>query len=213
MVIAALTVGFLAREAAAADDKKTKDEIVREVERGFFAKSGIGSTLMVGPPAAVLSGVMTVQLGIGQEFIDQERLSVAWSADFHQSLFNGPILEQLTLVPPLSQGDIHVFGGLGGLEASFYPTRRLGVGAELQGGVFIAPVLMEPTAYQEQVVALLGGEPKANAGPIPVFGLTPTLEYYTKMSHFSVGVDAQILYWLPLQGIGITPMGFLKYTF
>lgn len=213
MVMAALTVGFLAREASAADEKKDKDEVVREVERGFFAKSGIGSTLMAGGASGVLSGVMTVQLGIGQEVVDQERFSIAWSADYHQSLFNGPILEQLPLVPPISQGDIHVFGGLAGLEASFYPTRRLGVGAELQGGVFLAPVLMEPTAYQEQVVALLGVEPAANAGPIPVFGLTPTLEYYTKMSHFSVGVDAQILYWLPISGIGITPMGFMKYTF
>ncbi len=210
MFVTAVT-GLVAEAWAA--DEKARDEVVREIERGLFVKSNIGSTLMVGAPSGILSGVMTVQLGIGQEFIDQERLSVAWELDFHQSLFNGPVLEQLPLVPPLSQGDIHVLGGLGGVEVSFYPSRRLGIGVVGQGGVFVAPVLMEPTAYQEQVVALLGVEPAANAGPIPVFGATPTLEYYTKMSHFSLGVDAQILYWLSLQGLGITPSGYLKYTF
>lgn len=198
--------------ASAADDKKGKDEIVREIERGLFAKSNIGSTLMIAP-AGYLSGVMTVQLGLGQEFIDKERLSVAWEADFHQSLFNGPILEQLPAVNPVVQGDIHVLGGLGGLEVSTYPARRLGIGAMVQGGVFMAPVLMEPTAYQEEVVAIWGVEPAANAGPIPVVGVTPTLEYYTKLSHFSVGVDVAALYWVTIGGFGISPTGYLKYTF
>ncbi len=203
-VFAPLFVGHL---ALAAD----KEDVVREIERGLYVKSNIGSTIMVSPPA-LLSGVMTVQIGLGQDFIDKENFSVAWEVDFHQSLFNGPILEQLPLVQPVVQGDIHVLGGLGGLEASFYPTRRFGIGAIAQGGMFLAPVLMDEIAYAEEVVPIWGVEPVANAGPIPVFGVTPTIEYYTKLSHFSLGADVAALYWLNV-GFGITPTGYLKYTF
>lgn len=204
---------FMGLSAFAAEGK-AKDEVVREIERGLFVKSNLGSTVMVAP-AGLLSGVMTVQLGIGQEFIDRENFSVAWEADFHQSLFNGPVLELLPLYPPVVQGDIHILGALGGVEASFYPTRRFGVGAIAQGGLFLAPVLMEPTAFNEEVVGgIYGGvTPAAHAGPIPVVGITPTIEYYTKLSHFSVGVDVPVLFWVTVGGLGITPTGYLKYTF
>jgi hypothetical protein len=207
-----VSVPLIVGLSAFAAEGKAKEQVIREVERGLFVKSNIGSTVMLAP-AGYLSGVMSVQLGLGQEFIDKENLSVAWEADFHQSLFNGPVLEALPLVQPVVQGDIHVFGGLAGLEASFYPTRRLGIGAMAQGGVFLAPVLMEPTAYAEEVVPIWGVEPTANAGPIPVVGITPTLEYYTKLSHFSVGVDVAALYWVTIGGFGLTPTGYLKYTF
>jgi hypothetical protein len=202
---------FLSLSALAAD----KDEVVREIERGLFVKSNIGSTIMV-TPVNLLSGVMTVQIGLGQEFIDKERFSVGWEAGFHQSLFNGPEFDVLAAggVPAVVQGDIHVLGGLAGLEASFYPVRRLGVGIMAQGGVFLAPVLMDEVAYQEDIVqGVFGGvEPVANAGPIPVFGATPTIEYYTKLSHFSLGADVAVLYWLNV-GLAIGPTGYLKYTF
>jgi hypothetical protein len=40
----------------------------------------------------------------------------------------------------------------------------------------------------------------------------PTLEYYTKLSHFSVGIDADIVYAYDFD-LGAHFSGYLKYTF
>jgi hypothetical protein len=42
--------------------------------------------------------------------------------------------------------------------------------------------------------------------------LGPTIEYYTKLSHFSVGMDLDVTYVLNFD-LGISPLGYLKYTF
>ena len=38
------------------------------------------------------------------------------------------------------------------------------------------------------------------------------IEYYTKLSHFSVGADIDVLYMLGLD-LALNPTGYLKYTF
>ena len=150
MIVAALV---LAPDAHA--QAKEKDEIVREIERGLYLKSNLGSTLFMNTHGIVrstggplLSGVMTVQIGIGQEFVDKERFSLAWEADLYQGLFNGPILQELYVeaARPLVQGDVHILGGVAGIEASVYPTRRLGLGLLAGGGVYVMPLLMEEAA-------------------------------------------------------------------
>ena len=40
----------------------------------------------------------------------------------------------------------------------------------------------------------------------------PTFEYYTKLSHFSVGLDADVFYAFTFD-LGASVTGYLKYTF
>jgi hypothetical protein len=202
-----------AQDARASSD--AGDTEVREIVRGFFLKSNIGSTLFLGvtAPAGLLSGVMTVQIGAGQDFIDKERFSAAWEIDIAQGLFNGPRTEDLAGLPPLIEGDIHAYQALAGVEVSTYITRRVSIGVRGGGGVMYAPLLMHPDEYNATVVAAWGGVPASvHEGPLPVVYGGPSLEYYTKLSHFSVGVEADVAFVIGLD-LGISPTGYLKYTF
>jgi hypothetical protein len=194
-------------------------EVVREVVRGFYMKANIGSTVyfnthnvrVQGSTAPLLSGVMSLELGIGSEFIDQERFSAAWEVQFGQGLFNGPRIDQITLVAPLLQGDIHTFSATGAVEMSTYVSRRLGLGLRAGGGVMVIPLLMGEEGYQE-IVAGWGAVARLHEGPMPMVLFGPTLEYYTKLSHFSVGIDVDATYVIGFD-LGVSPFGYLKYTF
>ncbi len=224
MLRTAFLITLLAPAAALAQDEdepattRGKDEVIREVNRGFFLKADVGSTMWLNTHGrtadggSLLSGVVSSTIGVGQEFVDRERFSVAWGLDFYQGLFNGPRYEDLALVGPFIQGDVHVVGGLATLEASTYVTRRLGLGIAAGGGVLAMPLLLDPTVYEEEVKPTIGGDAVLNSGPLPTVVGTPTLEYYTKLSHFSVGVDVPIMYVIGFD-LGISPMGYLKYTF
>ena len=190
------------------------NEVVREVVRGVYLKAGAGSSQFIASYAGLIRPVVGMNIAVGQDFIDRERMSIAWEIDLMQSLHNGPKFEELSALPGVVQGDIHTFGGIAFIEASAYVTRRFGLGIRAGGGVTMAPILMEPTAYENDVViGQWGGLPGvAHSGPLPTFGGGPTIEYYTKLSHFSVGADIDVLYMLNLD-LALTPAGYLKYTF
>jgi hypothetical protein len=214
-----MTLALLSATTASAQDEGAPtggDAEVREIVRGFYLKSNIGSTLFLGvsAPPGLLSGVMSIEIGIGQDFIDKERFSAAWEIDVVQGLFNGPRAEDLAAVGPLVEGDIHAFTVLGGVEVSTYVTRRLGLGLRGGGGLMYAPLLMHPEEYNATIVAeSFGGVPASvHEGPLPVVYGGPSIEYYTKLSHFSVGIEADVAFVIGLD-LGITPTGYLKYTF
>lgn len=202
--------------------KRARDfegEVVREVVRGYYLKADLGTTVYlnthgVRPPGggSLLSGVMSMTLGIGGEFIDKERISAAWEIDFNQGLFNGPRYEELTAIAPLLEGDIHTFAGFATVEVSGYVSRRFGIGGRAGGGAMVAPLLMGEAKYQSDVVAAWGSEAKLHQGPLPMIVAGPTIEYYTKLSHFSVGIDGDITYVIGFD-LGVSPYGYLKYTF
>lgn len=191
-----------------------ESEVVREIVRGVYLKGGAGSSLYLLNYGGAIRPVMGLNLSVGQDFIDQERMSVAWEVAFQQALHNGPKFDELASLPGVVQGDIHTFTGLAMIEASAYLSRRFGIGFRAGGGVTMAPILMEPTAYENDVViAQWGGLPGiAHSGPLVTFGGGPTIEYYTKLSHFSIGADIDALYILNLD-LALTPAGYLKYTF
>ncbi len=190
-----------------------KNEVVREIVRGVYMKAGAGSSQFLLNHSGVIRPVLGLNLAVGQDFIDQEKMSVAWEVDVMQALHNGPKTEDLAGYPSVVQGDIHTFTVLGLVEASAYLSRRFSIGVRAGGGVTMAPVLMERTAYDNIVASEWGGIPAtAHNGPVPTFGGGPTIEYYTKLSHFSIGADIDALYMLNLD-LALTPNGYLKYTF
>jgi hypothetical protein len=53
----------------------------------------------------------------------------------------------------------------------------------------------------------------AHNGVQPTIRAGGTLEYYTKLSHFSVGADVDFIMVIGSIGAGFSPTGYLKYTF
>ncbi|MEZ4316542.1 MAG: adventurous gliding motility protein CglE [Myxococcota bacterium] len=203
---------------SAAKSTARKGGQVREVVRGFYVKANAGSIVFFGPRggAGLLEPGTALALSVGQDFIDKEKSSAAWEVFFHQSLNNGAKYFQQSGLGPnlLIQGDIHTFTGGVSFEYSTYVTRRLGIGAKVGGGVSFVPLLMLEQEYLETVVgdSWGGNIPPVHNSPVPVVLGGPTVEYYTKLSHFSLGLDAVFSFYVGLDfGADIT--GFLKYTF
>ncbi len=208
----------------AADSKRSaragKEDIVREIEKGTYIKAGAGSAQFIGiggtPYGTILSPVIAMELGFGQDFVDNERMSVAWEIDLHQGLFNGPKEDQLQALSPAVriQGDIHTFTAMGAIELSTYLSRRFGLGIRAGGGVMAVPLLMHTDRYTDEIVGgYWGGSASVVHGsPLPLAFGGPTIEYYTKLSHFSIGLDADVGYVIGFD-LGINATGYLKYTF
>ena len=134
------------------------------------------------------------------------RSHIAYFSKEHDILFCGDTL--------FAAGCGRLFEGTADVEASVYPTRRFGVGIKAGGGIAMAPLLIAPDEYSTTVVTTWGGvQSLVNGNPLPMFGGGPTIEYYTKLSHFSVGLDVDVNYFLTLNDLGITPNGYMKYTF
>jgi hypothetical protein len=202
------------------------NEIVREIKRGYYIKAGAGTTVyFVTPRSSFLRPGTTLNLAVGGEFLDQERMSAAWEFMFGQAIHNGlsyidqgALLSQDPNVAPyLVQGDVHSFSMLLVGEFSFYPTRRFGIGLRAGGGVMFTPLLMgngNPSGWVENVVAQTWGGTgtTVHSTPHPTILVGPTIEYYTKLSHFSIGADIDFVYAVGFEG-GIMATGYMKYTF
>lgn len=195
-----------------------KQQQVREIVRGVYAKANAGVAAYLLPPfsQSVSSGTL-VSLGVGQDFVDNERSSMAWEIDVVQGLHNGVDYQTQAQAgcgsgAPCTEGDLRTYTLTVNYEYSAYVTRRLGIGLRVGGGVMYSPLLMNPDFYASDVLTEFGGDPGLHNSPKPVVIGGPTFEYYTKLSHFSLGVDIDASY-----GIGwslaVNASGALKYTF
>jgi hypothetical protein len=192
-------------------------DIVREIERGYYLKANVGSTMfLLVHPSPILSPGTTTSISGGGDFMDRERMSMAWEVSFEQGLHNGAKYTDQVSLPPsqLIQGDIHTFIAKAMYEASWYLTRRFSLGVRAGGGVMLTPLLMNRAAYLDIVVAGQwgGNQPSVHESPHPMVGFGPTVEYYTKLSHFSIGADVDVFYALGFD-LGLFGSGYLKYTF
>ena len=216
-LLAALAASLLSTSALADDGKQGKDGVVREINRGLYMKSGIGVTPYFQKNSvggSLLSPVMTVDLAVGNDIVDKERLSMAVEAQLSQQLLDGPKEEVIGFEAPIVEGDIHVFAITATYEISGYLTRRFGIGVRGGGGVSIIPLLMNEQYYNEVIVPQWGGVPaSAHNGVQPTIRGGGTIEYYTKLSHFSVGADIDAVMVIGSIGFGLSPTGYLKYTF
>lgn len=196
------------RKAARA---QLEDEVIREIVRGWYLKAGAGGGAYLGAPmGGILSSVITTPLTFGQDFVDKERYSMAWEVTISQAVYNGASYFSQNRI----QGDTRMFSFLASYEYSGYPVRRLGIGVRVGGGVMLAPLLMPRDAYERDVVQDTwgGALPPAHERPHPMAFVGPTIEYYTKLSHFSIGADIDVAYQLDF-GVNLSGVGFFKYTF
>jgi len=189
---------------------RLEDEVIREIVRGFYIKAGAGGGAYFGRYGGILSSVVTTPLTFGQDFLDAERSSMAWELSLTQAVYNGASYESQNMI----QGDTRFFNVTAAIEYSGYPARRLGLGVRAGGGIMFAPLLMERTEYETTVVQDTWGgvESPAHTRPHPTFFAGPTLEYYTKLSHFSIGLDIDVAYQIDFD-INLSGVGWFKYTF
>lgn len=215
--------GFLEEEESGKKKKgKAKGEdagAVREITRGFYAKTNVGAAAYLGGYSSVVNPGTFVGLSFGQDFVDNERQSMAWEVALQQGLHNG--VDVLTQAAngcqaiggplPCTEGDLRTYTLAANYEISFYPTRRIGVGGRAGAGLLFSPHLVENTAWSE-ILTDIGADPGKQGSPKPVVFAGPTFEYYTKLSHFSVGVDVDVFYGIGWD-LGLNGSGTLKYTF
>lgn len=207
------------RKSRSDKSSKTQGQI-REIARGIYGKSNVGGAIYLGNFSQVVSAGTYVSLAVGGDFVDNEKQSMAWEVQLQQGLHNG--LDAFTQgsngcgTPgiPCTEGDLRTYSVVALYEFSVYPTRRVGIGVHAGAGVLYSPLLIYPPAYQTEILgdAFEGYDPGLHNSPKPVIVAGPTVEYYTKLAHFSVGLDVDVFYGIGWD-LGINPSGYLKYTF
>jgi hypothetical protein len=193
---------------------------IREVVRGFYLKANAGSALYLLQFSDWVKPGTFVSLAVGQDFVDNENQSMAWEVSLQQGLHNGE--DYLTQASfgcmaagggaACTQGDLRTYTLAANYEISFYPSRRVGIGARVGGGVMMSPLLVNAEAWQTDVLPEYGLDPGHHSGVKPVVFGGPTLEYYTKLAHFSVGLDVDVTYTIGWD-LGLNATGAFKYTF
>jgi len=197
------------------------DEIIREIERGWYFKANAGVGDYVGRFARTVDLGSILAFSVGNDFVDEPGRSMSYEFTFQQGVHNGMNYQEQAAraqggalgTNSFVQGDTRTFALLASYRLAFYPSRRVGVGLRLGGGVMFAPLLIEKGEFENTVVPAWGGiRPNIHETPhFPVFA-GPTLEYYTKLSHFSIGIDTDFNYTIGWD-MGFTATGFMKYTF
>ena len=146
-------------------------------------------------------------------------MSMAWELTFFQGINNGDNYEEQAAVQcylndSCMQGDLRTYTIAGLYEFSFYPSRRTGIGIRAGGGLLFSPLLMDEGYYQTEVVEAQwqANRPTVHDEPHPVVMGGPTFEYYTKLSHFSMGFDIDAYYAVGFD-LGASFTGTMKYTF
>ena len=195
------------------------DRDVREITKGTYAKANVGGAFYLGSYSQFVRAGTALGLGIGRDFVNQERTSMAWELQLSQGIHNGTYYQTQADQGCVAQGnciqgDLRTYTFAGSLEWSTYPNRRFGVGIRGGAGLLLSPLLMDPDYYQQEVVggAWGGFDPGVHGVPHPIVMGGPTFEYYTKLAHFSVGVDADVFYAIGFD-LGASVSGSLKYTF
>jgi hypothetical protein len=215
--------GGEAKKKKARKQRQLQTGPVREIVKGTYAKSSVGGAVYLGSFAGFVNPGTSVGLSVGHDFVDQEAVSMAAELMFFQGIHNGCYYELQAeglcpnapgQVGPLIQGDLRTYTLAAVYEASFYPARRFGLGIRAGGGIMFSPLLMNEDYFNEEVVvgAWGGQNPGYHGAPHPVVMGGPTFEYYTKLSHFSVGFDADVFYGIGFD-LGTSLTAYLKYTF
>lgn len=203
---------------AAADDDVSR---VKEINRGLYAKAAGGVGMYFLNFSGFVDPGTSVSLAVGQDFVDKEKQSMAWEVALVQGVHNGMSWEEQAAIvgcqgvggpAPCTEGDLRTYALKANYEISFYPLRRIGIGARAGAGVLYSPLLIEPNFYTEDVLSEFEYDPGMHNAIKPIVFAGPTFEYYTKLSHFSVGIDVDIVYGIGWD-LGLDATGSLKYTF
>jgi len=209
------------RSARARSQTKTRKRVVREVVKGAYAKMNIGPLIWFPPISSVTSTSGTqLDFSFGYDVLDRLNFTLTIEASFFQLITNGDgVSIDLGIASPI-QGDFRVFGGIAGIRAgpNFGGKRvkRFALAVHAAGGVGYSPALVDLESQNVLTRIAAGGFPYIMQGrPLGIVQAGLGLEYFTRLAHFSLGLDLDYDLILggpwPAMGLGIDV--FLKYTF
>lgn len=187
----------VATATASENDEVSKPRKFEEIEKGFHIDAQIGALVLFSPKNQANGGVspgLTIDVGLGYDISDRFALDVF--------LMGSNIATPSGFVSDNGQqGDISAFSiGLMGTYAFFGHPDDNGVDRLfLDGHVGAGVSLMRPKDIYESMDIMV----RAGVG----------LEYFTRLRHFSVGVDLDFTYFVKNLGAGILILPNMKYTF
>lgn len=159
----------------------------------------------VGPVGDYTNWGLGLRTALGVDVLDQPRFGLALELAYYQAAFNG--YGPADAVGSPIQGDFrsHTVQVAARPAIVLSKNRRWSLYGKVSGGAFRSEVLTDPATHP---VAGVHGTFK------PFGGAALGLEYYSKLSHFSVTfVEAELLYILGFDAsLGVNFVG-LKYTF
>ncbi len=210
------------RDRQAPSKRKKRKRIVREVVKGAYAKVNLGPIFWLPPISGFTSSTGTeMDFSFGYDIVDRLSFTLSVEASFFQAITNGDGVSVDLLFGSPIQGDFRVFGGTVALRAgpNFGAKRvkRVALAFQIGGGGGYSPDLIElnsnPSALNRVAASGYGGVMQGRFLGIVTPGIG--IEYYTKLAHFSIGldVDADLILGGPIPAIGLGTNFFVKYTF
>ncbi len=210
------------REESARARRQTqrRKRVVREVVKGAYAKMNIGPLIWLPPISQVTSSTGTqLDFSFGYDVLDRLNFTLSIEASFFQLVTNGDgVSVDIGIASPI-QGDFRVFGGIAGIRAGpnvgGKRVKRFSIVGHAAGGVGYSPALVDMTSQnvQTRIAASYGSIMQGRALGLVQAGAG--VEYYTRLSHFSLGmdIDFDLILGGPLPAMGLGLDFFVKYTF
>ena len=192
----------------------------REVVKGAYAKINLGPLFWLGDISPFVSSSGTeIDFSFGYDVLDRLKFTLTVEASFFQVISNGDgVSVDLAFGSPI-QGDFRIFGGMAAVRAGpnvgGRRVKRLAIAFHAGGGIAYSPPLVD--MQSQNVISRIAASYGFIMQGIPL-GLVQGgmgLEYYTRLSHFSLGldVDFNVILGGPVVAMGLATNAFIKYTF
>ena len=213
--------------------KKKRKRATREVVKGLYAKINIGPLFWFGSikgdnvsHTGTSSTGTEMDFSLGYDIVDTLPFTLAVEASFFQVITNGTgVSEDLNRdrigLPSAIQGDFRIYGAIVAVRAGpnlgGKRVKRLNISGHAGGGVGYSPPLidMQSPTIAGRIASEYGGIMQGR--PLGLIQGGVGVEYYTKLSHFSIGLDLDFNVIIgdaaPLIGMGLATDIFVKYTF
>jgi hypothetical protein len=193
LLLPVLLLGLLAPAAAGAQASES-EEGPREIVHGLYAKAHVGYQLWVGTP--YVSYGPQFMFGAGYDFLDQLSYTVSAEANLLMGTING-ISGSQAGVPGDSpvQGDFQSIGGIVAVRGAYNlggtEIKRLSLYARAGGGVWYSPEARGAEDDDNPINGITLQTP--HGAPKPTIAGALGAEYFTRLAHFSLGIEAQML--------------------
>ena len=203
--------------------KAKKKRPVREIVKGAYLKVNLGPLFWLPPISSFTSTTGTeMDISFGYDVVDTLGFTLAVEGSFVQVITNGDGVSTeigRDIQSPI-QGDFRIFGGTGSVRATANiggkRVKRFSISGHGGGGVGYSPtnIPKNTEAYSRMLSRMAYGEIMQDK----LLGLVQGglgFEYYTRLSHFSVGVDVDfnVILGGPIVAMGVATNAFAKYTF